>query len=394
VCACAARNAAQLFMMIILITFVSVVVALELVLVVGTVTLHNARVLLDRRVIDEASSAVTVRVALFSERNQSNSFLVSLGDAAVIVKFDDLTANRDYVATFALNEAIVENVTFSTKHSTPALFTFLSCSRVNQDHDLRTWHQLASRVGNVTVHMGDQIYADWVWKSYKKRDDIGSPAAYADVLRDVRAYYRYAWSQNDIAAVLRHTENWMLADDHDLVNNLGTDLWLKPKMRPFLRAARQTFYEYQFALQADVPISQEALQRCAASGGVDGVACADADAPVRLSRFFQRANVGIALLDIRLERSFLGKDQLLTPEAMAGFELGIRDWVCVCGWMRGVRAVCATLMLSVRRKISRLRQFLLSHRYHCSCLLTCQHELLHFWRRSITLFISDTLTTR
>ena len=52
----------------------------------------------------------------------------------------------------------------------------------------------------------------------------------------------------------------------DLLNNLGDDLWNNRTVRPFLRAARQVFFEYQYALDRDAPIDDAALERCANAG--------------------------------------------------------------------------------------------------------------------------------
>lgn len=178
------------------------------------------------------------------------------------------------------------------------------------------------------VLVGDQVYLDFEKKNFLRRLVSHSDAEnYLIAVESFRNVYRRIWSHRDVAPSLRRGENWMLPDDHDLLNNLGADLWSNRTLRPFLRAGRQVFYEYQYQLQADMPISVEALRQCASSGGIDDAACVDADAGVRISRCMIRGNVGVAMLDVRLHRSFLTHHQLLDATSMIDFELCMRDLV-------------------------------------------------------------------
>jgi hypothetical protein len=204
----------------------------------------------------------------------------------------------------------------------------------NDDSDDSMWRQLANFEGSpsnrsiTTVHLGDQIYVDSEMQRYLKRLQTNQTKAeiYIDTVVAIRNLYRRVWSHDAIARSMRRGENIMLPDDHDLINNLGDRLWQNTTLRPLIRASRQVFLEFQFALHYDFPISSEGLARCAASGGSDDSECLENDSAVMLTRYEQRGSVGLALVDVRFHRSFLDGDQFLEKQQIDRFEQQLALW--------------------------------------------------------------------
>jgi phosphodiesterase/alkaline phosphatase D-like protein len=156
---------------------------------------------------------------------------------------------------------------------------FVSCNRLGMQGEKHNYSEvgqyskLAKTVRYLTVHMGDQVYLDGVPHSEN----------YEQVLADIRKVYRKSWMP--IKPALLSSQNLMIPDDHDFVNNLSSN---KSISKAFLEASIRCFYEYQYALYADVPANP--LPR---------------DVP-QLPVYFGETidNMGLFYLDIRLDRVF------------------------------------------------------------------------------------------
>jgi hypothetical protein len=176
---------------------------------------------------------------------------------------------------------------------------------------------------DINVHLGDQLYGDRLFRHYVNDTLTGAtPAdAYRNAVANFRALYRELWTRDEIAPVLRRGENYFLPDDHDIIDNLATN-WLNATKRPFIRAGRQAFLEFQYGAWDVFPIARDAVQSCAATGGASVADCAafDASSSIELSRYVRRGAVALAAVDIRIARSFSGAHQLLDPDAMRRFE--------------------------------------------------------------------------
>jgi hypothetical protein len=143
------------------------------------------------------------------------------------------------------------------------------------------WKNEADRFG--MVHMGDQVYADALTPF--------ANATFQELLLAFRTLYRDNWSRSTMQSILRSGAHYMLPDDHEVVNNLDARQWqgsshtvpnppdatdaipvpidspawcalsqqqqavhsalARMPRANLVLAGRQTFYEYQYALQAD-----------------------------------------------------------------------------------------------------------------------------------------------
>lgn len=177
------------------------------------------------------------------------------------------------------------------------------------------------------MHLGDQIYGDQLWREYardKSRSDVSAREAFQNAVHSFRELYRDVWTRDEIAPVLRRSSNLFLPDDHDTIDNLATN-WLNDTKKPFIRAGRLAFLEFQHSVDEPLPIRSEAIRRCAATGGVSSIDCAEFDADIDLSRYTRRGTVGLATVDIRMSRSLQplvlsSGHRLLDAKAMQRFE--------------------------------------------------------------------------
>lgn len=161
------------------------------------------------------------------------------------------------------------------------------------------------------IHTGDQIYADSISKKLTKPN--GENKTYDELLEEFRMIYRcvvcystptffrpFTFTQTNqptnissrstfgtevMQKVLRHGPNWMIPDDHDIVNNFGPDLHVSPLLA---EAGKRAYYEYQYQLFADIP-ENDSL--------VEGIPRLDFVKHVTPSTVF-------VFLDLRMQRTF------------------------------------------------------------------------------------------
>lgn len=165
---------------------------------------------------------------------------------------------------------------------------FLSCNRGIEDGDFGFYEELQRTPCDLIVHLGDQVYADILARS------VTGDESFESLLEKVRNVYRKSWTP--IVGALLSSSNIMLPDDHEVLNNLDTH---RPaRFATFVRAAKQAFFEYQYALYGDCP-------------SFDVAQCP-------LFRLHQLSpGLSLLLLDTRFERAFVANDESL---------LGPRQW--------------------------------------------------------------------
>src|SRR5690606_19225128 len=120
-----------------------------------------------------------------------------------------------YTVMFGEND----NVTFTTfdEHSNFKILV-VSCNRYYDDLDDGFWKRLQQEDRFGIVHIGDQVYADQI--SYAKNVSLLS---FEQLLEGFRNVYRKTWGNPTLQNVLRNGANWMLPDDHDIINNLDRE---------------------------------------------------------------------------------------------------------------------------------------------------------------------------
>lgn len=259
-------------------------------LVVGDVTSTSARILYEA--YDEQPTSLEVSIVV--KNDVIRKIPIHLHQTPKILKLDSLTPNTFYTVMFGEND----NVTFTTfdEHSNFKILV-VSCNRYYDDLDDGFWKRLQQEDRFGIVHIGDQVYADQI--SYAKNVSLLS---FEQLLEGFRNVYRKTWGNPTLQNVLRNGANWMLPDDHDIINNLDRE-FLEDR-RDVILAGRQAFYEYQFQLLEDVFDE---------NGNELEMVKKD-----QIYRFKRLGPVGLVLADTRFHRTFhyepenplLGKQQL------------------------------------------------------------------------------------
>lgn len=113
------------------------------------------------------------------------------------------------------------------------ILTF-SCNRIEDDPEHKAWHKLFDvqqkyverNAPFMLLHLGDQIYEDGIERDIKKHAASGGGpflhynkkqwnALYAEL-------YRQHWSPKYIRRVLATSPSYMIVDDHDILDDLGS----------------------------------------------------------------------------------------------------------------------------------------------------------------------------
>ena len=153
-------------------------------------------------------------------------------------------------------------------HCAKSKIIALSCNRIFEDEDEDMWRQLVADESDRDgiVHLGDQLYADSIFdnamRAYKSSGVVPSQIEF--VTRFRRAYTKN-WGSDTMQRVLRHGANWMIPDDHDVLNNLDREMieacsaehkdcdeGRNILRRRVVEAGRIAFYEYQFQLLQNI----------------------------------------------------------------------------------------------------------------------------------------------
>lgn len=153
----------------------------DVLLVVGTVTETTARVLYQPLLFapTRPSSYVVLR-ASGGEPEQRGTLDFALARTTPrILALSGLARNTSYVVVFfdrfASNElGRVAFRTFADAHGKDVELAVVSCSRFNEDGDESMWRQFSREATNrtATLHLGDQVYMDWVTARLSKLDPL------------------------------------------------------------------------------------------------------------------------------------------------------------------------------------------------------------------------------
>lgn len=140
------------------------------------------------------------------------------------------------------------------------------------------------------IHCGDQIYYDVDFPAPLGRE------------RDYRRNYLQSWLKDEHAAqVLRSFPHYMTLDDHEIVDNFGTDPEEAETEQTLLRPALRAYHEYVGSRQPSAP-----------------------ERPASLYYKFAHGKTGFFVLDARTERSVKDK-RIIGDEQLEALEAWLKD---------------------------------------------------------------------
>lgn len=204
----------------------------------------------------------------------------------------------------------------SSSSTTSLKILFVSCNRYFEDEDEIMLQQIADdeadRMG--IIHLGDQIYADIISKTFEPPSSSSTVTKNATILshliEEYRRIYRKTWSSNSMKRLLRNGFNWMFPDDHDLISNLDSH-HVNPQSKFYLvvLAGRLAFYQYQLQLMHDIPVElggSADMVNLVSKGHLNSK-MDDLDLKIyqfrKLSIGFGRT-IGFMMMDFRAQRAF------------------------------------------------------------------------------------------
>jgi hypothetical protein len=273
----------------------------DLLLIVGDVRPRTARILFENRRKVGSGNFMNVKVSESLEtpnpiKHTRKSIeynviqhhkidLAPEGEPPQALTLSNLTPNRIYSVIFAEGE-VLARVTFRTPlesiasldKSLPKSIFVASCDRYIDDKDDLLWKEMAKDVEMHLenfeyfgmAHIGDQIYADAGKASIKipsisdkeRRDEIAIRSIFKEVLEEFRQIYRKTLGRPSVQRILRAGANWMIPDDHEIINNLNKQL-LDSLSQPFqfgkelyIRAGLQVMYEYEYQIRQSFPFER------------------------------------------------------------------------------------------------------------------------------------------
>eukprot|EP00474_Spongospora_subterranea_P006791 CRZ07249.1 hypothetical protein [Spongospora subterranea] len=224
-----------------------------ILIVVGDVNTNNARIMydaLDRHLVHTPVQAV---LSLSGEDIYSETLIIAEKPSIWILS--SLEPGQHYLIHLSSKNGISSRASFSTLSSnrdSSFKIVIASCNNFDSDHDGSFLKQLSedenvqSRIG--MMHIGDQIYADPIFHNWNRG---GRLKPFEVLLEEFRSAYRRVWSAPEMRTLLSTAANWMLLDDHDIINNLDAEHF-RDGRGPLLLAGRQALLEYQFQLHRDV----------------------------------------------------------------------------------------------------------------------------------------------
>ena len=260
-----------------------------------------------------------------------------------IIEYSSLESSSEYKSCFSTKKiqtiddcsSFIKVRTFKTNEN-QLNFTVVSCNRYIEDRDSYMWTKLQQSHDNQeihsgTFHVGDQIYADKIpsqfISQYSKDENTCIP--FLKLVNHFRSYYRDTWNHPAMYSTLRLGPNWMIPDDHELMNNANPEFWnLTVSPRPihlttdvvkfFMRAGFQSFLEYQYSLYQNPP-NLPNVDQCCVLGSNEDDNCDNIwkeydDTIIDFLKFkglniFKRiGNTEIIMLDTRYERTLLDEN--------------------------------------------------------------------------------------
>ena len=130
-----------------------------------------------------------------------------------------LTSATDYAFSVALNINGADFVLSIGKLRTPdpdrVKLTFASCSEVHNHPQFELWERFASQDSDLNLLLGDQIYETGIDTTPSEP----SPEAWFELYADA---YWSQWRHESIRTALASRANYMVLDDHDVADDLGT----------------------------------------------------------------------------------------------------------------------------------------------------------------------------
>jgi hypothetical protein len=103
------------------------------------------------------------------------------------------------------------------------------------------------------IHLGDQVYCDWIPNLALNSSSLIDRDSLID---QFRSCYRQTWGINVMQKILRSGPNWMLPDDHEVINNISPDMLDNPQKRDIISAGLQVIAEYEYSLYQDADLSK------------------------------------------------------------------------------------------------------------------------------------------
>ncbi|CAM9546634.1 unnamed protein product [Ascophyllum nodosum] len=250
--------------------------------IVGAVTDTTARVLV------EVNAPMVVTMHAFEKG--STSYTVSAlkdvrGKTPTAFTLTDLTPGKRYRVIVSLGEPGEDREAHFTTTSDKLKWKIVavSCNCHTHIEGIKLWDRIFRVIGEVdcVLHLGDQIYADEDYH-HKNDESIRFDSAWqgclklleglekedwssrrAQLLEHYREVYRKTWNIPAVAAVLASAANYMISDDHEIVDDLGDEPeHLDPSSAEFYvtRVGYQAYCEYQMQLLRDVDVTDESLR--------------------------------------------------------------------------------------------------------------------------------------
>ena len=220
--------------------------------VVGKVTAHSARVLLECE-----RDAIVVGCADDRMGGRHEVEVELRRHRPGIFHFDGLRDGTPYTVTFkGANGG--RNATFKTLSPGDARFKLLCVSCNDTAAAPGIWPVAAEHVRSGAVqfvlHLGDQIYADEAFRIGMKTFDRQRAPQWEEETRDLfRDVYRRTWTAGAVAEVLANCSNLMVWDDHDIRDNWSEKEQLRrPALyQRVLKLGKDVYREYQRQLWDD-----------------------------------------------------------------------------------------------------------------------------------------------
>ncbi len=277
-------------------------------------------------------------------------------DATHTFDVENLQAGtRYYYALFSLDQARSEkweigrdeDCHFTTTASNPGMVSFgvYSCHMPfvsGEVQRMRMWRHFRQALGDAhaafVLGVGDQVYTDGdndvsIWRWLRKvKDDVYS-LGNAEQIRVMASWYRDIyrgyWGHPDLQSVLRNLPNYMIWDDHEIMDGWGSytedelsdqlDTWWqwenKPKnlhlAKQMFVAAQQTYLEYEHSHNPPTPTGQ-------------------------FDYSFRWASIGAYVLDLRGKRDF---------ERAQDPVLGAQQWQRFQEWLAGPALEAETVLI-------------------------------------------------
>lgn len=158
----------------------------------------------------------------------------------------DLKPNQLYsLRIFYQNENVhIQRIsTYAPRH-----LAIVSCDYPELDTANSLWHSLSDHQIDLTLHLGDNVYADEVyWRAQNLLEESSLIEAQPIIASEYAARYHYTW--NRWAPLLRDSSHLIIPDDHEIVDNFT-------ESNAVTEIALNTIDKYEHALWRFFPIER------------------------------------------------------------------------------------------------------------------------------------------